>query len=682
MAGTVKLPVKLLTATKRIGPFVVLSAMTAYLYRNLLIDSIPATGDHLCHLFLGWLQAEELLPSFRITGFSHMAYAGFPAGMYYPVGGSLYLALVRYLSFGQISWETVYRIALFGVVLIGPISVYLIARRAASRTASLIGGVLAMGDLGGWRQGGSIFTIYWGVWPYMLSCSLTLIGLSLLEKPLTDRFSNTRRTSAAAVLLLAFSVLTHPIAAVFLLAAAPLFAFLAVGYKRQIATPKAILFRAALVGCAAVGICLFWLVPQLATVNEITESFGDPWVSLKRLPIAFISNTLFAKFSVFAYGLGLVGIFFGFVSRKLWPVYFGLTILLTLVLSAALGEHFSQKVQFERLSAFVKGFFFAAAAVGVDSTGRLIKRITFRFVRTVTAERADQIANRVGPVLGGIALLVIIAGDWTGHFTQVGKFRPLKSDLWADIKNADHWLSTQKQLPFSRVLYQPGKVCDKDDAKSRECRRVYDNHVFAAGPVFSGLSKIKFGFEPTATYRYLPLINHWPRDIRLIQKFLTDKQALARLGITWVVSLSPFSKRDDLVQVKRFGEVRIYKVKTDTWRPSALLGNPFLTVETFEDERVSVLVKKGAPNKTVVFPIAYHPYWQASINGTPLKIVRADIVQGVRKILIAVKTPTDGRIVLEFVRPPLVRAASVISLILFIGCLILLVAPRLPNRIE
>ena len=81
-----------------------------------LLHSVPATGDHMIHMYKGWLMSEHLLPSGRVSGWSHMAFAGYPAGQYYPILGDLLVTATRWLTLAQLSWERTY--AVFFLALI------------------------------------------------------------------------------------------------------------------------------------------------------------------------------------------------------------------------------------------------------------------------------------------------------------------------------------------------------------------------------------------------------------------------------------------------------------------------------------------------------------------------------------------------------------------------------------
>ncbi len=619
--------------------------------------------------------AEQLIPTGRLTGWSHMSFAGYPAGMYYPIGGDLYLTALRYLSFGVPSWETLYSFALLGVLMLIPLAVYLLARAAAGPAAGIIAGALAIGDVGGWRQGGSVFTIYWGVWPYMLAVCLSVVAIRLLEPALSHPFAKRPLASIGLAWALAFSVMTHPMSAVFLAVAAPGFvvAFAIARFREHGLGP--IIARAAIAGLLSILFALFWLMPQLVGGAELTESFGAKWLSFDRLIEAVHGNTLFDKFSQLAWGIGLAGCVLSFFSRRLWPTFLAALVVVSLLFTVLGGELLAEKVQIERLAAFIKAIWFVLAGLAVDRMGALGKFLVLRVTKRERREKMESMFGVCGQLAAlGIAAAIVIV-DWDDHFDKVHRFKPLEGRRWESVVAADRWLASKQTGRFDRVLYQPGRVCTKGNIRSRSCRYSYDNHIFAAGPLRTGLPKVKFGFEPAVVFRHLPITNHWPEDTAIIKRLQADPAALANLRIRWIVSLSTWPTGPGIDEVKRFGQVRIYSVGGYGDTPVQIEGGGEVLTDHFADEEIQVRVSGANPNSKLHFPIAFHPYWEAHRNGEPLTIETRYIVSNVRKILITVPA-LDGETSLRFIRPWYVRAAQILSSLTFVFCLLWLTLAR------
>ena len=79
-----------------------------------------------------------------------MAFAGYPAGVYYPVLGDLLITVTRWLTFGLLSFERAYGLFILILVVIIPLVVYMVTRRLTGRFGALIAGVLIAGT---WEAG-------------------------------------------------------------------------------------------------------------------------------------------------------------------------------------------------------------------------------------------------------------------------------------------------------------------------------------------------------------------------------------------------------------------------------------------------------------------------------------------------------------------------------------------------
>jgi hypothetical protein len=279
--------------------------------------------------------------------------------------------------------------------------------------------------------------------------------------------------------------------------------------------------------------------------------------------------------------------------------------------------------------------------------------------------------------LAFVAALVLVG--WSENFAKVVRTGRLGGALWDDIVAAEQWLADQPRGPLDRVLYQPGKLCVSGRLTGPDCNEVYHRHLFASGPVRTGLPKIKFGYEATAIFRNVPLIHRWPHDAKLIQRLLTKPAALEALHIRWLVSLVPWPERDDLEEVKRFGDVWIYAVKPGRGPPVRLEGEGEIAVEKFEDEHVVVRVKGAKPGARLLFPVAHFYPWRAYRDGTPLPLDDHGVLPHVRKILIAVAA-ADGLTELRYERPWWERLANWTSLIGWVACLGMVVAVPILRR--
>jgi len=655
---------------------VALVLFTLGLHAELVLWAVPATGDHMIHLYKGWLMSEHLLPSGRLSGWSHMAFAGYPAGVYYPVLGDLAITATRWLTLGLLSWERTYALWFTILVVLIPLAVYAVTRRATGKIGALAAGVLAAGDVGGWPQGGHVSTFHWAVWPFILGLTLSMLAVLAAEKAVLRPIRERPLGFVGFAVLLALAVLAHPISSFFLGLAATLFVVLLAWLERGAHKPWRVLGRATLAAGIGAVMAAFWIVPWITTGQEWTlgwpaVGFGGMWLSLTKMAEALGTNQLFYKFYWVAWLLGAVGIPLAYSTRRRWPIYLATLFIVTFLFVGgcnALGDGvIARKVQIERMAAFMKFGWFALAGIAVDRIGAgvlwLIGRLPERF-RDGAWQRRIELARPIAGVAFVAALVVV---GWHDNFRYVTRMGRLGGELWDEIVEAEHWLADQSRGPLDRVLYQPGKLCVSGKLSSPECNEVYHRHIFASGPVRTELSKLKFGYEATAIFKNVPLAHRWPQDAELIKRLLSAPEALESLHVRWIVSLAAWPKRSDIKEVKRFGDVRVYEVATGRQPPVRLQGEGRLEVVSFSDEEVVVRVEGAGAKSRLLYPIAYFYPWHAYHDGQPLELGRHGVLEDMREILIAAPA-RDGVTELVYERPWWERVANWASLLVWLAC--------------
>jgi hypothetical protein len=689
---------------------------------DLLTWAVPATGDHMIHMYKGWLMAERLIPSGRVTGWSNTAFAGYPAALYYPALGDMLVAATRWLTFGLLSWERTYAVFFSALLVATAVCVYVVARRVAGQLGALVAGVLHLGDVGGWPQGGHISTVHWAVWPFVLGMILTMFSVLACESAISRPIRERPLRFLGFVVLLAGALLGHPMAHFYLGLSAPLIVLVVAVAGRASENPVRVIGRAALAGGVALVLASFWIVPWLTTGGEWTlgwpaVGFGGAWFSLPKMLERLASNKLFDEFYWVAWALGGIGIVPALLSRKRWPTYIAALLIIAFVctgLANALGEGIiARKVQIERMAAFLKLLWFVMAGYAVDrgvaalswsvdrfskwaATRSVARRLPFAAALSVRRgerkpfaiafvivaivavidwaieclvarwpsfpARIESTFKFLRPIAAIAFVVAVVAVGWNDNYKRTFKIGRLGGELWPDIVRADEWIAKQPHGPLDRVLYQPGKLCVKGNLVSEECNEVYHRHLFASAPVRTGLPKLKFGYEATAIFRNLPLAHRWPYDTELIQRLLTQPEAFESLHVRWLVSLVEWPKRPDLELVKLFGDVWVYSIEAGKAPPVSIDGPGKVDVLAFEDERVVVRVTGAGPGSTLNYPIAYFYPWRAYRDGRELPISRHGVLPGVRKILMSVEA-RDGVTELRYVRPPQERAANWASLV-------------------
>ncbi len=658
------------------------------LHWDLLTWAVPATGDHMIHMYKGWLMSEHMLPSGRLTGWSNMAFAGYPAGVYYPILGDLLIAVTRRITFGLFTWERTYALFFMVLVVAIPVSVYFVTRRLTGPFGALVAGTLITGDVGGWPQGGHVSTVYWAVWPFILGLVLAMTTVVVCEKVIIRPIGKHPIAFIGFVMLLACTVLAHPMASFFLGLSVPTLVIVVAISERKKAHPVRVIGRAAFAALAAFVLSSFWTVPWITTGSEWTlgwpaVGFGGMWMSLPRLLKKLATNELFYDFYWVAWILGVVGFVPALLTRKRWPVYAALllvTIFLFVGFANTLGDGvMARKVQIERMAAFMKFVWFVLAGFAVDraafGTGWLVDRLPARWRegKWATVRRVAR------PALMLVVLVAIVAAGWTDNYKKSAGIGRLGGDLWDDIMQAEKWLEKQERGPLDRVLYQPGKLCVSGNLVSPKCNEVYHRHIFASAPVHTNLPKLKFGYEATAIFRNVPLAHRWPYDTQLIQHLYTNPRALENLHVRWIFSIVKWPQRDDLELVKEIGQVMIYSVETGKKPPVRLEGPGTISVEHFSDERVVVRVSGSDSSSRIRYPIAYFYPWRAYHEGDEIEVARCGVLPNAREILITVEA-RDGVTELLYVRPWWETTANRVSLFAWVACLVLMGGIVVRNR--
>jgi len=665
---------------------VALVCFVLVLHWDLLTWAVPATGDHMIHLYKGWLMSEHMLPSGRLTGWSNMAFAGYPAGVYYPILGDLLVTATRYLTAGLLSWERTYAIFFLVLLVVIPLAAYAITRRFTGPFGALIAGVLMVGDVGGWPQGGYVSTVHWAVWPFILALTLTMFTILACDGTLEHPIGKKPLRYLGLAAILGCTVLAHPMSSFFLGLSAPLFVLITAIAKRREHGFLRVVGRATVPAVAALLLVGFWVLPWATTGDEWTlgwpaVGFGGMWVSLGSALERLARNRLFPDFFWLTWGLGGVGFALAVVSKRRWPIFVAGALVLSFLfvgLANSLGDGtMARKVQIERMAAFMKFAWFVLAGYAADRAAHgarwALERIRGRWERLA----AWRVPRHAPAVLTLVVVSAIVAIGWSGSFRRTAKLGRLGGDLWEDVLDAERWLASQPQGPLDRVLHQPGERCVSGSLVSSKCNEVYHRHIFASAPVRTDLPKLKFGYEATAIFRNVPLAHRWPYDTELIQRLLERPEALESFHVRWIVSLVEWPDRPDIELVRRFGKVWVYEAEAGKGPPVRLEGAGTLEVLEFSDERVSVRVEGADDRSRLLYPIAHFYPWRAFRDGGEIPLGRHGVLPGVREVLMAVEA-RDGVTELVYTRPVRERAANWISLVSW--CLLALASAALVVR--
>lgn len=598
------------------------------------LTSAPLTHDHPTHLFKSWHMATQLLPSFRIRGFSHYWVFGFPSDELVPPS-ELWVVLFRALTLGKLTWLRTYALAMFALLYFSAVASYCFTRRYFGVFAGIIGGLLAVWDPGGWAQGGWYWCIEFGVWPITLGVSFILLALvsveKLLEKPSVRQFAFTGAWVAASFIAHQVTILFLPVMVALLLCD---------HWLRKASSPQR--FGIAILACAfGVAVSGFYLVPMLARAEQ-TLDLGVAGTTPAEIANRLLELRLFAQgFPAFVV-LGFVGAVVG-LRRRAPGAFFlaagtALFVLLStdIVIKSFHAERILpnlRKIEAERMLYGAKILWFPLVAYALslpfEGLGEFARSFRQRPVRTL---RRASLRYCWGFVICG-ALLVPYAEPAYRQFlsTQIAKKVPGEQvDFWNDLKRV--WAYTANLR-----------------AKSNEVMRIaYDlpqhDHLSTISPVFDNHFIYKVGYTPTQLFLSFPMYE----DVRLFRE----------LCVEYVVSDHALDK-NHYELVRRFGRLSLYRFLDYDGKPFSFTGPGTGELLEFSPERIRLRVSGATRETKLKLHVSYVDHWRARANGNTLRIVPATVFDVQDPILMEVPG-TNGEIVFEYVN----RASDWVGLFL------------------
>jgi len=596
-------------------PLGVLAAAAAWLLWPVPLGDAPISQDHTVHLFRAWHFFTKVLGSGRLTAWSDYWFAGWPAGEDYPPGADLWLAATRLLTL-PFSWETTYALGFFAMYVLSALALWR-AARSLGPVAALLGALLFVLDRGEYREGGFLYSVHWGVWPQQLSTAALLVGLTWIDEALaTGRPRDFARSAAA----LGWALLCHPLALVSLCIALPVLVVL----HRVVGRTPLVRSTGRAVGVAALGwmLAAFFTVPFAARSGWMA-AYGDLYRSLPSVGLGLLRGNLFANVPPPLVWLGLLGLALGFWRRERTAVFLGCFALATLIVASSTAVELLERVspsfgrvQYQRLVAPAKACLFALSAYAL--------------------------APAWGPL-------------WLRRFG------------WASLVAAPLWVAITRPMP--RVLTRDPARRSYDEfldwsraerGRTREFYRIaylapYNDHYFAAAPIWNDTPAYKVGFTPASNFLHKP-------DQGSADLYRT-------LGVKWVVARGS-QRTEGLRFERRFGPISVYRF--EGYRPErfTLRGPGQARTERFDAEHVRIALQDTAAESRVVLHVAAHPSWRARLDGREVPI--RTVALGSEPIFMEV--PAGGRVLTVDFSPGAVdawgRALTVLAL-LVVGLLAL-----------
>lgn len=589
---------------------------------------MPQSGDHPVHLARAWQFVSELLARGRLSGWSELWFAGWPAGEDYPPGANLWVAAVYLVTFGRLGWETSYAIAFLGAFAFTAVALYELGRTQLGAVAGWCAALLFLVDRGVYREGGWVYFVWWGVWPQMLSMAFLLLAFSRLPGALA---SGRPRELAQAALALGASLITHPLALVGAAIGLPL-AVLVRPKVHDLPVPRwrAAAGRALLVGLLSGALAAWWLLPFVAK-REWMASYGAPWKSLAQLGADVVHGRLFGAFPPWVLGLGALGAAYALVRRHRGAAFITLLTVGILALSSAPTWPPALRawlpslanVQFQRLSVLAK--------VGCWLLAGLVLQELWAWGLRRSSHWPRRGRQAVAVVAVGLTLIPV-GGALARHAgtPRAATFAPVLTR-----RDLPGWRDYRRFLRWSRGLRRAG------EGASRPFFRIAylglrSDQSFGAAPVYNHLPAYKVGFLPATNFAHKPEA--------------ADAELLRVLGVAYVVNEGELARPWPTLRLERhFGPIFVYRFTAYDPRRYTLVGAGRVRVERFEPDHVRLRLQGGDPSTRLVLHRSNYANWVATNNGQPLRIDTATLARHRMFIGLA---PRDGVVELVYRRLP------------------------------
>lgn len=548
---------------------------------------MPLSADHTVHLARTSMWADQLAQG-NLRGWSSTWFFGTPVGELYPVLGDALIIAIRWLSLGLVSWPTAYAVG-FTIVFVAQGWVLVRAGRVMGwgPLPGLVAAALVLVDVGAYREGGWIYTVFYGVWPQSLATSLSWWGIAELCRACTPGDSATsRRAMILAGFAMGAALLAHPMSMLVLAIAGPTVVLtLGVGDKKRL---RHATVHGLFAGALGLALAAWWLVPMLGSRGWMA-SYGWLWlpfeVMFKRLLDGHWCQSMPSAVGYcVAAGLLVVAVVgsrparaMGAVAVLLWLMS-GRDVAWDLRLDLV-SEGFTH-LQYQRFVTAAKPglFLMAGAAIGALSVA----------ARTCWGKHWGRRAVSVGATAVAVAACVWMTNGQREEsaknpMPEIQQTRmPTRAGLDADYAALQAWLAEEwgSRESFWRVAVRDQR----------------NTHWFMDLPALAdGVPILKLGFTPGDNFVHKP--EKGPRE-------LLD-QARVRYEIR-----RGRRKHRDLVQT--FGGIQV--LERPAWPalgPANLRGNGVLEVLELGDDGDDVRVRvQGSDAETrLVFGVAGFRRW-------------------------------------------------------------------------
>ncbi|HEY2734761.1 MAG TPA: hypothetical protein VGI70_12290 [Polyangiales bacterium] len=567
-----------------------------YMMRDLFAGVRPISHDHTVHYFKAWQLHQDFLPRFRLHGFSHRWFAGYPVDYLYPVGTDLFVNVIDYATLGLVSFSRAYGLAFLLFHILTGYAGYRFGRMIGGPHVGLITGFLMITDSSAFRFGGWAYTIEYGVWPQALSLVFALLATTRVPAIYQTR---SQRPLGMFALLMGASIVTHPMTLLYLgmLWVVSVFASLFVPeVKTAVGTIRLLLAYALSVAVAAA-----WLLPFMSASKQTTP-MGLWWDSTYELGKGLIGLTAFPGTLGYVLAFGVLASVVMLRSRRFALL---LTALMAFAVPAlsnssfiddlhlpALSEAFS-KVQWLRMSTMVKPFWFAMAGYLVVAFLRVARDLVLpgALPATEERERGSYVREVVFAMVVSFLTLPLAVPAAQAFFTaNIAKSMTTELDRSLDGDRASLVEYLKHNLPkgFYRVCVSTGHNHDLLDIGTEIDVPLY-----------------KRGFTPAENFIYK--VN------------TEDNAVLEAVNVRYMIA-KKWLPAEDYTLIKQFGIYQLYEFKHWHSQPYVISdGAGTVRVERFEREQIVLDAAPGSHGK-LRLNVSYFPRWHAYRDGKPIAL--------------------------------------------------------------
>ncbi|MEE9383599.1 MAG: 6-pyruvoyl-tetrahydropterin synthase-related protein [Nannocystaceae bacterium] len=572
---------------------------------------MPLSADHTVHLTRTVLTATQLSAG-RLSGWTPTWFFGTPVGDLYPQFADLLVICVRMLSVGLLNWSQAYAVG-FSLAFVGQGWVMLAVGNSLDRgrLPGLVAACLVLLDPGYAREGGWMYTVWFGVWPQALATSLCWLGFARLHAVTRSVEEGEHATDVVqnamwAAVCLAAALLAHPMVLAMLGLGVPL--FLVCVLPRHRSSSGLLMAWVALVMTLAVAMAAWWWVPMLAHRGWMA-SYGWLYASLHHMTELALRGEWTHRMPPAAGYLAAAGLAWLAVAGSGWQRFVGAFALVQWLWASSdvfwqlrlhrLSEGFTH-LQYQRFLIAAKPGFFLTAGLMIA----LLVHTARRFLRPRNRVGLLPQSNRTGSAVGvACFLLAASAAAWLASDTRravveygVGELQTVRRTQ-VDTFETDY----REFLEWSR---QEWLHRDEDYRMAFSAGR--NAHWFMDAPVYTNTPSYKLGFTPGDNFVHKPESG--------------EDDLLDRLRVRYFVSLRRKRSHRSLRQVARFGKIRVYERAGDLLPIASLTGPGTLRLVTDTvDEGIVRVEVSGSATSRIVFHVSGYPRWELRLDGEPLE---------------------------------------------------------------